>query len=112
MDTNSLSPRTRQRIRRQLGSDWIPVSEALARIQQQYEHPWLIPPEECSAIRLLLPLADHPFLDKATRDRLAASNPAELDRIYVDCQRKLANLKRALKLWREDGIDTRPLFMK
>lgn len=92
------------RIRRELGAEWLPVSNLLARWKDRYKNDLsLIPVEELDLAKSLLPIRSHPFLE-GLRGELLTRSPAEIDRLYKDCRRSLRKVIRAANVWEEIGL--------
>lgn len=98
-----------ERVQREVGASWIPVTQELIRWKEQYgEDTYLIPQVELDAVRSLLPFWNHPFLDPNRRRQLALEG--KLDQAYKAFCKLDRETGKALKLWHEVGLNPYPLF--
>ena len=101
-----LSPSVRDRIVRELGRNWIAASELAAKYAQRgYAG---LSEDEQVEICQLLPGSQNPFFDAESMGGFCEGDAQELNRAYRRAQRFLRNLRKALGIWREEGID--PFF--
>ena len=113
---STFSPRYASRdvikmVRRELGEDWLAVTDEIANITQSYEEDYSrLPEEEIQRIRGLMPLARHPFLNQTLRERLAQENPRELAKLRRECTGLIKKTQKALRLWNAAGLNPNPFF--
>lgn len=105
-EPSALKPETRRRIVEELGEDYLPVSEAVAKLQpvDAYETPAAYE-GEVRRLRQLLPLYSVPFLDRKQRTYWREHDQQRLQKeyeVFLEVYRETAIAKR---LWEDEGLD-------
>ncbi len=100
-----LKQETTERIRDEVGEDWLPLSEELERLNVIYGTQYhLMTRGDVERLREMNPLYSHPIYDNAIMNLVT---PAEAQALYQDAQKKLIAFIRALKIWEEEGVNYR-----